>query len=125
MKQAAFVVRVDGDAVGCLRVRLCAADELNWNSNEMAASNFLTLLQDAKDSMVVHDDGNKMEGSIYQNQGVIDAVRTKLSENPRFRLSCHFNFDDAMPFTEALKGHPRVQIVTGDGERPDDDSITT
>ena len=77
---------------------------VNWNSDETAESNFLTLLQDAKESMVVHDDGNKMEGSIYQNQRVIDAVRTKLSENPRFRFSCHFNFDDAMPFTKASRG---------------------
>ena len=94
---------------------------VNWNSDETAESNFLTLLQDAKESMVVHDDGNKMEGSIYQNQRVIDAVHMKLSENPRFRFSCHFNFDDGMPFTKAFEGHPGVRIVTGHGDRPDDD----
>lgn len=100
---------------------LRVSTEVAWNSDETAASNFLALLQVATESMVVYDDGNKMEGSIYQNQGVIDAVRKKLSENPGFRLSCYFNFDDNMPFTEALKEHPHVRIVTGHGDRPSDD----
>ena len=94
---------------------------VNRNSDETAENNFLTLLQEAKESMVVHDDGNKMEGSIYQSRRVIDAVRGKLSENPRFRLSCCFNFNDDMLFTKELEGHPGVRIVIGHGERPDDD----
>ena len=94
---------------------------VGWNSDKTAAENFLALLQDGKESMVVYDDGNKMEGSLYRDNAVIDAVRLKLSENPNFRLSCYFNFDDDMPFTQAFEGHPRVRIVTGRGDRPDDD----
>ena len=94
---------------------------VGWNSDKTAAENFLALLQDGKESMVVYDDGNKMEGSIYRDNAVIDAVRLKLSENPNFRLSCYFNFDDDMPFTQAFEGHPRVRIVTGHGDRPDGD----
>lgn len=94
---------------------------VNRNSDETAENNFLTLLQDAKESMVVHDDGNKMEGSIYQSRRVIDAVREKLSENARFKLSCYFNFNHDMPFTKELKGHSRVRIVIGHGNRPGDD----
>lgn len=94
---------------------------VDWNSDQTAVKNFLALLQDAKESMIVYDDGNKMEGSIYQDESVINAVRKKLSENPRFRLSCYFNFNDAMPFTEALERHPGVRVITGHGDRPDGD----
>ena len=58
---------------------------VGWNSDKTAAENFLALLQDGKESMVVYDDRNKMEGSIYRDNAVIDAVRLKLSENPNFR----------------------------------------
>lgn len=91
------------------------------NSDKTAAQNFLALLQDAEESMVVYDDGNKMDGSVYQDDKVIEAVHRKLSENPKFRLSCYFNVDDDMPFTRALEKHERVRIVTGSGERPEDD----
>lgn len=95
---------------------------MDRNSDETAVEHFLTLLREAKESMVVHDDGNEMaDGSIYQNGEVIDAVRQKLSENPKFTLSCHFNYDDNMPFAEAFKDHERVRIVTGNGSRPKDD----
>ena len=93
----------------------------DWNSDETAVEHFLALLDEAKTCMVVHDDGNKMEGSIYENQDVIDAVRRKLSDKPDFRLSCHFNFDDAMPFTKELEGVRGVQIKTGQGDRSQDD----
>ena len=91
------------------------------NSDKRAEENFLGLLRDATESMIVYDDGNKMEGSIYQNQQVIDAVRKKLSENPKFRLSCYFNFDKDVLFTEVFKNNPCVRIVTGHEDRPDDD----
>ena len=117
--------------VGCLIVAvgilyrgwafLRVSTVVDWNSDKTAERNFLALLQEATESMVVYDDGNEMEGSIYQNQQVVDAVREKLSKNPGFRLSCYFNFDHAMLFTKELAQHPRVRIVTGHGDRPDDD----
>ena len=48
-------------------------------------------------------------------------MREKLSENERFKLSCCFNFNHDMPFTKELKGHSRVRIVIGHGNRPGDD----
>lgn len=94
---------------------------IGQNSDKMAAQNFLALLREAKESMVVYDDGNRMDGSVYQDDKIIEAVQRKLSENPKFRLSCYFNVDDDMPFTRALEKHERVRIVTGSGDRPEDD----
>ena len=93
----------------------------DWNSDETAVEHFVALLDEAKTSMVVHDDGNKMEGSIYENKDVIDAVRRKLSDEPDFQLSCHFNFDDTMPFTRELQGVRGIKIKTGQGDRSHDD----
>ena len=92
-----------------------------WNSDETAAAQFIGLLDEAATSMVVHDDGNKMEGSIYENEEVVDAVRRKLSDNRHFRLSCHFNFDASLRFTSELAGCDGVRIEVGNGTRPDDD----
>ena len=93
----------------------------DWNSDHTAVEHFVALLNEAEKNMVVYDDGNKMEGSIYESQEIVEAVRQKLSENPHFRLSCYFNFGDSTLFTEAFAGSPGVQIEVGQGDRPDDD----
>lgn len=36
-------------------------------------------------------------------------------------MSCYFNFDEDVLFTEVFKNNPCVRIVTGHGDRPDDD----
>ena len=91
-----------------------------WNTDNVAAEHFMTLLHDAQERMVVYDDGNNMKGSIYKNDEIINAVRSKLEKQPGFELFCYFNCDDDLPFTEAFRQHDRAQIVTGTGERPDD-----
>ena len=90
------------------------------NSDEAAVEQFITLLGEAERSMVVHDDGNKMDGSIYESEAVIDAVRQKLEKDQGFRLSCHFNFGGTR-FTKELGQCPAVRIKTGQGDRPADD----
>lgn len=90
------------------------------NSDEAAVEHFKALLREAERSMVVHDDGNKMAGSIYENEEIIDAVRQKLTNNEHFRLACHFNCDGNR-FTEELRQCPGVEIRIGHGERPEDD----
>lgn len=92
-----------------------------WNSDETAAAQFIGLLDEAETSMVVHDDGNEMKGSIYENAKVVDAVRQKLSDNRGFRLSCHFNFDASLRFTSELAGCDGVRIEVGNDARPEDD----
>lgn len=90
------------------------------NSDEAAVEQFVALLDEAETSMVVHDDGNKMDGSIYESETVIDAVRKKIAKHRDFRLACHFNFGGTR-FTEELARCPAVRIRTGQGDRPADD----
>ena len=100
---------------------LQVSTESDLNTDNTAVEHLVALLDEAKKSMVVYDDGNKMDGSIYENQEVINAVRQKLSNNPGFKLSCYFNFNDAILFTEELRECCGVQIKVGQGDRPDDD----
>ena len=60
------------------------------NDDDSVVSNFIELLDEARISMVVYDDGNDMAGSLYNDRPVIDAVRRKLRANPDFQLRSLF-----------------------------------
>ena len=59
---------------------------VQFNDDDSVVSNFLELLDEAHTSMILHDDGNDMDGSVYNDCRVIDAVRRKLQDNPDFKL---------------------------------------
>lgn len=83
------------------------------NTDAAAIKHFQNLLDDAEEKMAVYDDGNDMEGSLYQDEGVIEAVRRKLDEKEEsgFRMQCFFNFDDPeLPFRKAFEGDDRVAL---------------
>ena len=90
-------------------------------NDDTAILYFLNLLDAAEKTMVVYDDGNKMEGSPYDDERVIEALRAKLEQNPGFRLRCFFNEDAELLLTEEFRDHERVEIRTrSDGPHPDD-----
>lgn len=76
------------------------------------ARNFIRLLDEARASMIVYDDGNKMQGSLYNDQSVIDAVRSKLRADPAFELRCLFNSNEPMEFRTELAHERQVDIRT-------------
>ena len=82
------------------------------NDDDSVVTNFIELLSEARVSMVVYDDGNDMDGSLYNDPRVIDAVRSKLREHPAFKLQCLFNCDDDVKFREELAHEQRVDIRT-------------
>lgn len=93
----------------------------NSNSDEDATAMFINLIRLAKDQIEVFDDGNKMEGSIYENQDVVDELQKKLSENSQFKARFFFNADDDLSLRQQLGDHERVEIHVGAGKnRPDD-----
>ena len=76
------------------------------------ARNFIRLLDEARASMIVYDDGNMMQGSLYNDQSVIDAVRSKLRADPAFELRCLFNCSDPSEFRTELAHERQVDIRT-------------
>ncbi len=84
--------------------------EVGTNDNRLATGMFLALLNDAECEMLVCDDGDQMEESIYENSDVIQAVRVKLEANPRFKMRCMFYSDDETKFRTAFRDQDRVDI---------------
>ena len=62
---------------------------------------------------MICDDGNNMNGSIYNSARIIDAVDTRLQTNAELRLLCLFCSDDDTKFTERFSGHPQVDMRRG------------
>ena len=82
------------------------------NDDDSVVSNFIELLDEARTSMIVYDDGNDMAGSVYNDSRVIDAVGRKLRSNPDFELRCLFNCDDDVQFRKEFADAPQVDIRT-------------
>lgn len=80
------------------------------NDDDSAATSFVAMLDEARESMIVYDDGDNIEGSLYSDRRAIDAVRGKLRVNPTFKLQCLFNCDDHLAFQQELEGEPQVDI---------------
>lgn len=87
------------------------------NDHEKARTAFRDLLAEADSDMILYDDGNSMEGSIYEDQAVVDAIRRKLDENPRFTMECMFSSPDETLFRKELGNEPRVTITRRKGGR--------
>ena len=80
------------------------------NDDESAVGSFVAMVGEARESMIVYDDGDDIDGSLYNDRRAIDAVRGKLQVNPAFRLQCLFNCDDHLAFQRELGSEPRVDI---------------
>ena len=88
------------------------------NDDNSVVSNFIELLDEARTSMILYDDGNDTDGAVYNDSRVIDAVRRKLRSNPDFELRCLFNCDEHVKLREEFTNEPQVDIRTrSDGGR--------
>ena len=82
------------------------------NDYESVVSNLIELLDEARTSMILYDDGNARAGSVYNDSRIIDAVHSKLRDNPDFDLRCLFICDDAVEFRKEFADKPQVEIRT-------------
>ena len=87
------------------------------NDHDRARAAFRELLDEADSGMILYDDGNSMEGSIYEDRAVVDAIRRKLDENPRFTMECMFSSPDETLFRKELGNAPRITITRRKGAR--------
>ena len=87
-----------------------AHSESGVNSDHKAKSVFLALINLAEHKISIHDDGDAVQGSIYEDQDVVDAVLTRLDEHPDLRVECLFNMDSDTLFRRLLAGHDQVNV---------------
>lgn len=100
---------------GILRLEL----QIGTNNSEFARRTFIELLRDAKDSMLICDDGNDMSASIYNSEEVICAVRERLEAAPDLQLLCLFSSDDDTQFTTEFANNRQVHMIRGAEPRRD------
>ena len=93
------------------------------NDDDAAASMLILVLKAARKTLVIHDDGNKLPETVYDNERVIDAVRSQLDENQKLRIRCLFNDRDDLELVRQLRAEypDRFKVWYGNGLRPDGD----
>ena len=70
------------------------------NDNLEAIAQFTAALSHAKNELLIHDDGDKVEGSVYDHDSTIQAIRDRLNECPGLRIKCLLNFNDGVRVTK-------------------------
>lgn len=82
------------------------------SDDDSAVSDFIELLDEAQASMILYDDGNNADGSLYNDRRVIGAVRSKLRDYTDFTLQCLFNCNEGVRFRKEFANEPQVEIRT-------------
>ena len=76
------------------------------NDDQHATETFCELLDEMKDSMLIHDDGEP--GSFYDNARIVDLMRSKLDAGCRVR--CLFNEPGPLLLTSELAEHRHFEV---------------
>lgn len=67
-----------------------------------AAEMFLRVLRTAKESVVIQDDGNGVEGTVFKDERVINAIREQLEERKALKIRCIFSDRKALALVKCL-----------------------
>ena len=92
---------------------------LGTNDPEFVTNTFDKLLFEARDNLLLCDDGNIMVGSIYENKSIIATIAGKLKENQEFEIFCVFHSNDDTEFIKHFSNNHRVHIARGVSPRPE------
>ena len=91
------------------------------NDNEDAIRHFLAVLDRAEREFLVHDDGDRTDGTLYDDESTVEAVRERLRTCPSLRIRCLLNFNAGVKMaalSEESGGRFQVRYVH---RRPVDD----
>lgn len=61
------------------------------NDNEDAIRRFLAVVDRAEHELLIHDDGDKTDGSLYDDEDTVEAVRERLRACPSLKMRCLLN----------------------------------
>lgn len=92
------------------------------NDDAAATTMFIGLVNEAKQDMIIHDDGDSTEASVYNNEQAVEAVRRRLQEHRDLEIKCFFNKEGETRMASLSKQFPgRFQVRYLQGERPGND----
>lgn len=72
------------------------------NDDSEALSKFVTVVQHAERDLIIHDDGNDMPGTIYNDAAVIEAIDRQMAQHKKLVVKCLFNARDKLAMVERL-----------------------
>lgn len=102
----ALAVRQLERIAGNLRVQVLYDDE---NDDGVAVWTFRDLIKAAEHEIVLHDDGNKLAGSIYDDPDLMEELRGRLRDGLQIRA--HFNNTAKLAFNDLAEEFPgQVEI---------------
>lgn len=98
-------------------------EEAGENDDDQAAAMLIDLINKARNSLVIHDDGNDSGESVYNNDRVVAALRERIRERHRLEVKCLFNDREELKLLELADGECRnnISIWYAGGERPEHD----
>ena len=90
------------------------------NDDDAAVLAFISVVSAAKDTLIVHDDGNKMDGTVYENKNAINAVLRQLNGQENLKVRFLFNEQESLEMVNELcsKFPERVTVRYRRGGRP-------
>ena len=91
------------------------------NDDEDAIRHFLAVLAKAERELLVHDDGDKTNGSLYDDENTVEAVRERLRKCPSLQIRCLLNFKADVRMAALSKEYGARFQVRYLHQRPDDD----
>ncbi len=91
------------------------------NDNEDAIRHFLTVLGQAEHELLIHDDGDDTEGTLYNDGGTVQAVRDRLRTCPDLKIRCLLNFKDDVSMARLSEEYGCRFQVRYLHQRPDKD----
>lgn len=92
------------------------------NDNAHATSIFLGLVNQTRKSIIIHDDGNNSPGSVYNNEEVMESLRSRIRKHG-IQIRCLFNdADEPLALLDLVREFPdNVDIWYLEGDRPEPD----
>ena len=91
------------------------------NDNPAAIDHFNEALSHASTELLIHDDGDQVEGTVYNDDATIEAVRMRLEKYEKLKIKCLFNFNQDVKMTELCAEFKDRFEVRYSYKRPSDD----
>ena len=80
------------------------------NEPEVAIANFIKAVAHAEKSLIIHDDGNHMVDSLYNDPDAIKAIVNRMHEHEALRVKCWFSVESVpeLALVSAIRNDDRL-----------------
>lgn len=93
------------------------------NDDHAAVGAFISVVKAAENTLIVHDDGNKMDGTVYDDRDAISAIEHQLNRHENLEIRFLFNEQADLDMVRELRAKfpKQVDVRYMPNGRPQDD----